>query len=251
MKNLITISEDKTITAKELYSFLGLNPAHYARWTNKNILENQFATENVDFAPFTIQGEWGGQATTDYELTIEFAKKLCMVSKSAKGEQARNYFIEVEKRWLQQEEEKVTPSCMIADQKVRVMKWLEETEAREQLQSKVAELQEDIALIAPKAEFYDNVINLNCFMDFADAAKTLAIKRFGRNNLIDFLRSKNIIMKDRRPYQQYVERGYFKQIEQTYDAHGETRLSYKTVISNKGLDYIRKLILTEQAQAAS
>lgn len=37
----------------------------------------------------------------DYRLTIDFAKKLCMVSKSERGEQARNYFIEVEKRYKQ------------------------------------------------------------------------------------------------------------------------------------------------------
>ncbi len=83
-------------TAKALYSFLELHPAHYAKWAKKNIVNNTFASENIDYIPFTLQGERGGQVSTDYKLTADFAKKLCMVSKSPKGEEARDYFIMVE-----------------------------------------------------------------------------------------------------------------------------------------------------------
>lgn len=99
MNELIKVDSDGKTTAKELYEFLELNPAHYARWAVKNIVTNKFAVENEDFIPFTINGERGAQATIDYKLTTDFAKKLCMVSKSSRGEQARNYFIEVEKRY--------------------------------------------------------------------------------------------------------------------------------------------------------
>ena len=83
-------------TAKKLYAFLELEPAHYARWCEKNILNNRFAERNVDFWAFTTNGEWGGQASMDFRLTASFAKKLSMVSKSPKGEAARNYFVGIE-----------------------------------------------------------------------------------------------------------------------------------------------------------
>lgn len=90
------VDEHGMTTAKKLYKFLELEPAHYARWCEKNILQNQFAERDVDFWAFTTNGEWGGQASTDFKLTASFAKKLSMISKSKKGEAARNYFVGVE-----------------------------------------------------------------------------------------------------------------------------------------------------------
>ncbi|SDD88286.1 antA/AntB antirepressor family protein [Sporomusa acidovorans] len=112
MNQLIKIDNSGKTTAKELYDFLGLNSAVYARWCKTNIVENQFAIEGTDYFPFNMNVECGGQASTNYYLTIDFAKKLCMVSKSERGEQARNYFIEVEKRYKQVAESfttKLTP----------------------------------------------------------------------------------------------------------------------------------------------
>lgn len=90
------IDKEGRTTAKKLYQFLELEPAHYARWYEKNILQNRFAERDVDFWAFTTNGEWGGQASTDFKLTASFAKKLSMVSKSPKGEVARNYFVGIE-----------------------------------------------------------------------------------------------------------------------------------------------------------
>lgn len=101
MSNLIKVDNSGRTTAKELYEFLELRAGDYSRWCKSNIEENQFAEENADYFPFRMNAERGAQATTNYNLTIDFAKKLCMVSKSERGEQARNYFIEVEKRYIQ------------------------------------------------------------------------------------------------------------------------------------------------------
>ena len=40
------------------------------------------------------------------------------------------------------------------------------------------------------------------------------------------------------PYQEYIERRYFEVREGTYPAHGERRLSYKTLVTGKGQIYI-------------
>jgi phage anti-repressor protein len=54
---LIKITEhngSKAVSARELYEFLGFKKAHWNRWYNKNIIENQFALENEDYQGFTI-----------------------------------------------------------------------------------------------------------------------------------------------------------------------------------------------------
>lgn len=87
-------------TAKRLYAFLELNATHYSRWCRRCITENDFAEENVDYVVLAIDGEnpKGGRPKQDYLLTATFAKKLAMASSSARGEQAREYFIKVEEQ---------------------------------------------------------------------------------------------------------------------------------------------------------
>ena len=96
----LDIGENGLTTAKKLYDFLELNPAHFARWCKRNITENEFAEENVDFWAFTPEGERGlnPNPTTDYKLTAHFAKKLSVKGNSAKAEQAREYFTRIEEK---------------------------------------------------------------------------------------------------------------------------------------------------------
>lgn len=71
-------------------------PRNYARWCKSSIEENEFVEKGIDFTEVFINEEHKGHMTSDYKLTVSFAKKLCMTSKTEKGEQARDYFIKVE-----------------------------------------------------------------------------------------------------------------------------------------------------------
>lgn len=92
------IDENGMATARKLYEFLGLNSKNYSHWCKRNITENEFATENEDYWAFVPKDEreFNPKPTTDYRLTASFAKKLSMMAKSEKGEQARKYFVKVE-----------------------------------------------------------------------------------------------------------------------------------------------------------
>ena len=99
MEIALGIDESGMTTAKKLYEFLEMSPASYARWFKRNILENQFAEEDIDYFRFSRPVESAvnnGQVTQDARLTASFAKKLSMQQKSERGEQARNYFVSVE-----------------------------------------------------------------------------------------------------------------------------------------------------------
>ncbi|MEF9983720.1 MAG: antA/AntB antirepressor family protein [Oscillospiraceae bacterium] len=95
---LIGIDDNGMTTAKKLYDFLELEPKNYSRWCNANILKNKFAEISKDYIPFVVEEERNNpKPTTDYKLTSEFAKQLSMLSKSERGEQARQYFLACEK----------------------------------------------------------------------------------------------------------------------------------------------------------
>lgn len=83
-------------TAKKLYAFHEKDVSNYLRWFKKNILNNEFTEEGVDYFPFVTKDECGGQASQDAKLTAGFVKKLSMMQKNEKGEAARNYFAGVE-----------------------------------------------------------------------------------------------------------------------------------------------------------
>lgn len=116
---MLKVDQEGKTTAKALYEFLELDTSHYSRWCKKNILENSFAEENVDFWAFALNGEWGGQATTDYKLTASFAKKLAMSCQNERGEQAREYFIKVEEKLKQTISKKATSSN---DEKAKLLR---------------------------------------------------------------------------------------------------------------------------------
>jgi len=95
----LKIDENGMTTLRNLYEFLGLNLSHYSAWCKRNILNNPFATEGIDYIPFRFESEnpkIGGRLTTDYKLTSDFAKQLSMTVKNERGQEARKYFIACE-----------------------------------------------------------------------------------------------------------------------------------------------------------
>lgn len=101
------------------------------------------------------------------------------------------------------------------------------------------------AVMKPKAEFYDTVANTESLFSMADVAKTLDMG-IGRNKLFAFLRDKGILDKDNHPYQKYVDAGYMRLIENHCKA-GDNDVVYKcTYVKQKGIDYIRKILLKER-----
>lgn len=95
------IDEEGMTTARKLYAFLELAPQNFARWCKRNIVENDFATENEDYLRLFLEEETptgGIVQREDYKLSASFAKKLSMQSKTTKGEQARQYFLKVEEK---------------------------------------------------------------------------------------------------------------------------------------------------------
>ena len=98
MKELIKITEkegQQLVDARELHEFLG-NKRQFADWIKQRINQYGFI-ENEDFSISQIC-EKGGRPRTDYIITVDMAKQLSMVENNEKGNQARKYFIQCEKK---------------------------------------------------------------------------------------------------------------------------------------------------------
>lgn len=94
----------------------------------------------------------------------------------------------------------------------------------------------------PKVEFAEAVTGSSDVIDIGIAAKTLNLG-IGRNKLFDLLRQKGVLQQTNIPYQKYVDSGYFRTIEQKYTTpDGTTHINIKTVVYQRGLDFIRKII---------
>jgi len=109
---------------------------------------------------------------------------------------------------------------------------------------KIEQLQKQLADAQPKIAFHDAVTGSSDTIDIGEAAKVLAIPGLGRNKLFDVLRNKGILMLNNQPYQKYVDAGYFRTIETSYTTpDGSTHVNIKTVVYQRGLAFIRKVVL--------
>lgn len=95
----LKIDENGMTSLRNLYEFLQLDKSHYKRWYTKNILKNNFATENIDYFIVSLEGEpkkYNPNPTLEFKLTTDFAKQLSMTVKNERGQEARKYFIACE-----------------------------------------------------------------------------------------------------------------------------------------------------------
>lgn len=104
MEELIKIKEEngkQAVSARELYKFLEATE-RFSNWFERQ-LQYGFV-ENQDFTSvksFTVVGNGAEKPVDDYALTIDCAKEISMIQRNEKGKIARQYFIEVEKRYME------------------------------------------------------------------------------------------------------------------------------------------------------
>lgn len=212
-------SERPTVSARELHHFLESDTPFrlwFPRMTDYGFLEN------IDYTPYEFVHPQNNQSTIDYQVVIDMAKEISMIQRTEKGKEVRRYFIEVEKEW-NSPEKIMQRALMIANKEIGKLKLLNDE-------------------LKPKADFFDQVADSKNAIDMLQVAKVLNIRGLGRNKIFEILRDEKILMSDNLPYQKYIDCGYFRTIEQKYSKNGETHINFKTLVYQKGLDFIRRLV---------
>lgn len=111
-------------------------------------------------------------------------------------------------------------------------------------QCQIEEQQKLIEEQKPKVEFYDEVLKSKDYVDMSEVAKCLN-KNIGRTKLFQILREQGILRFNNEPYQKYVDNGFFKIETNSYKKNGETRIYLKTVVSQSGVEFIKKILKTQ------
>lgn len=151
----------QTVNARELHAFLE-NRKQFSDWIKDRITKYGFV-ENQDFTIASLSGvanTRGGHNRVDYHISLDMAKELAMLERSDKGRQARQYFIECEKR-LKEVTAVQAPTPVLPDFSNPVLSaraWADAIEAQG-----IAERERDSARVkvlqdAPKVAFHDAVV---------------------------------------------------------------------------------------------
>ena len=215
----------KLVDARELYYFLEVT-SKFADWI-KNRIKGYDFIQDKDYVSFSKNLESGGQRK-EYGLTIEMAKELAMVENNEKGQQARRYFINIEKEF-----KSLNPANL---SKIQILQIALESETQR------IELESQVKKLEPKAELADRIIATPDLIDIGQVSKVLELP-IGRNNLFKDLRDRGILFKGKNePKQEYIERGYFKLKEKLIKRRDHADFTVLTVlVTQKGLLWLSKL----------
>ncbi len=122
MKSLINIEKNQignevvnSVNARDLYKTLEIKQ-EFANWIKKQI-NSLGLEENINYIRFDKKVKPNNNAIQkEYIITLDTAKHISMASRTAKGKEVRNYFIEVEKNFTQNEQLKYADKIYHADQ---------------------------------------------------------------------------------------------------------------------------------------
>ena len=234
MQELIKVNYENdrpTVLGRDLHRMLEVKTA-YKDWFPR-MCEYGF-NESVDFNPLNfeqvhIEGNREvKRKVKDHQLTIEMAKEICMLQRSDKGKQARQYFIELEKQWN-------TPEQVMA----RALRMADSTITK--LQHNVNKLTVENQIMKPKSDYFDELVDRNTLTNFTETAKQLQIQR---KVLINFLLDKKFIYRDKKgkilPYEN-KNKGYFE-IKESYNE--KTNWSgTQTLITPKGREAFKLMLV--------
>lgn len=211
---------EKTMTTKEVAEVLGVSTD-----TIKNCIRR--------IMPDKMQN---GKTTFLNE------QEVTMISKELKS----NTFVSSHQTYEVSSQVKNTTTRLevLANYKAATQAMIELLEAEKaELQAENERQAQQLIEQAPKVDFYNAVTSSKDCIDMAEVAKVLNIKGVGRNKLFEILREKNILDRKNQPYQKYVDNGYFRIIETSFVLpDGTQKINLKTVVFQKGLNYIRGLL---------
>ncbi len=240
MNEIITVNLDtQTVSARELHKSLGIEK-RFSAWFETN---SQGFLENEDFTSVlsgTVVNNGAKRDLQDYEMSVDMAKHICLMSRTEKGKQCRQYLIDLEKAWN-------TPEQVFA----RALKMADQTinKLKSENHALVTKIEQD----KPKTIFADAVSMSHTSILVGDLAKLICQNgvQIGQKRLFDWLRKNNYLIKSgssrNMPQQRYLEQGLFEIKESNVqNPDGSVRITRTPKVTGKGQVYfVNKFIGNE------
>ena len=236
MNEIINInysSDRPTVLGRELHDMLGVN-SNYTTWFNR-MCDYGFK-EHVDFETcfpnLESENQHGGQNKVDHQLTIPMAKEICMLQRTERGKECRQYFIRIEEEW-NSPDAIMQRALQIANSRV------------EKLRGENQILLEQNTAMQPKALFADSVCASSTSILIGELAKILKQNGVatGQNKLFAWMRDNGYLIRRKgadynMPTQRSMEMQLFE-IKETVVTHadGHTSINKTTKVTGKGQVY--------------
>jgi len=243
MENLIVVNyetEEPTVSARDLHEALEINK-RFSAWFESN---SQGFVENEDFTSVltgTVVNNGAQRELQDYKMSVDMAKHICLMSRTEKGKQIRQYFLDLEKAWN-------TPEQVFA----RALKMADKT--IDKLKSNNAILIKDNERMKPKEIFADAVTASKDSILVGDFSKILKQKGIdiGQNRLFQKFRDQGYLISRKgqswnMPTQRSMEMGLFEIEERAItNPDGTVKIRKTTKVTGKGQQYFINKFLSQK-----
>lgn len=227
------------VLGRDLHEFLEVKD-HYATWFSRVLAYGFVAGQDFIAESRKTPGS-PGRPRTDHIMTLDMAKEVAMIQRTEKGRQARQYFIQIEKAY--REQERRTPA--LPQNYVEALEALVASErSRAALESYTEKLEDRVEVMEPKAEAYDAWIDGSGAYLVGTVAKILnpeGTNTIGQNRLFKFLRDEGVLIKSgnrkNMPVQSYIKHFAVKtKLIKNFD--GSTRVQATTFVRPSGVEFI-------------
>ncbi|WP_426418194.1 phage antirepressor KilAC domain-containing protein [Bradyrhizobium genosp. A] len=256
MNELIKITSEKinggavqTVNARDLHAFLE-SKRDFSDWMRERIALYDFQ-QGSDFV--VVPQICGGvdkdgypraSKRNEYFVTLDMAKEIAMVERSDKGRQARQYFIECERR--ANAAPAFDPTAALSDPA-----WLRN--ALGVYTEKVIALEGRVSELAPKADALDRIATAQGSLNVTDAAKALQVRP---KDLFSYLSSHGWIYRRAGSdhwlgYQTRVQAGDLEhKVKTVLRADGSEKITEQVRVTALGLSKLAKLFPPAVSKAA-
>ena len=235
-------SLEPMVSGRELHKQLEVQ-SNYTTWFDR--MKDYGFTENADYVvcfPNLESEGRGGQNKVDHLIKLDMAKEICMIQRTERGKQARQYFIQVEKDY-NSPEKIMARALRIAEQELSNLKITVTEQAKRIEESR------------PKVLFAESVSASDTSTLVGDLAKLLKQNGYdtGQKRLFEELRQRSFLMKTgsskNLPTQKAMELGLFEVKESTINnPDGSVRVTKTTKVTGKGQVYFVNLFLGKQVE---
>lgn len=240
IKELIKIKTNEEgkqlVSARELHEFLEIRTP-FPKWIVR-MLEYGFV-ENQDYLVtdiFVHNSKGGKQTQIDYAITIDMGKELSMIQRTDKGKQARQYFIQCEKKLISMQ-----PKIPTYAEALRQL--ADSIEENEKLKVENGQQKQLIGEMKPKVEYVDTILKSKDTVTVTQIAKDYGMSAQELNKILNEEKIQYCQRGQWLLYARYQDKGYTKSNTVTYK-HGDGSVGSKlnTRWTQKGRLFINDIL---------
>jgi phage anti-repressor protein len=188
--HLINGAEVNSINSRELYYSIGLAKGQYSRWIKANLLP--LFKENQDY--IRVRQTVEGNDVESFIITLDVAKHLCMLTKTDKAMNYRNYLINIEKEYIKNLQNKTVPTktpIELAQEAIEALTI--QLEKEKKAKERANKMLDSTKLIEVTNEETDEDISVEEFCKMISDKFSILI---GRTTVYAILREMGLIMHD-------------------------------------------------------